>query len=416
LTASGLRLESRAVHRRGCDICGSTTRRLIFEQRFVTFDEDAGLLAGYDVVACAGCGFVYADGLPEKAVFERYYRGMSKHEPDPDQTVVPPYKRHNTDLIAKRVSYYWPRRNIRILDVGVGGGATLLALRDLGYTDLMGLDPSARTAEVMRRKYGLNVLNTPVSKLTSCPERFDVILLSGVLEHLRDLGPTLLLLKSVLNEHGSMCIAVPDANRFIESIESPFQYLSTEHINFFTKKSLQSLFAQTDMALQVSWESTALLGVFPEPIVHGVFAPCVDALSVETDPDGAKSMSRYVADSLLRRDELMAATLPLALTGEDVIVWGAGSLTMNLLSDRSFARLNIVAFVDANQNYWDKTIRGVPVVAPAAVAGLNQTILIVSYCYEDEIYAEIRDRYRLVNHVIRLFGASPGTHSHGEAV
>jgi 2-polyprenyl-3-methyl-5-hydroxy-6-metoxy-1,4-benzoquinol methylase len=397
-------------------VCGSATHRLIYEQRFVTFDNDAGLLAGYEVVACAICGFLYADGLPEQAVFERYYRQMSKHEPDPDETVKPPYKRHNTNLVARRVAEYWPRRDVRILDVGVGGGDTLLALRELGYNDLTGLDPSARTAAMVRGKHGLAMLNTPISMLTSRAERFDVILLSGVLEHLRDLRPTLLLLKTLLNEQGSMCIAVPDAMRFIESVESPFQYLSTEHINFFTKKSLQSLFAEVGMALQVSWRSTALLGVFPEPIVHGVFAPGAVGRSVETDCYGAETMARYVANSKLRREELMVAILPLALTSEGVIVWGAGSLTMHLLSDWSFARLNIVAFVDANQNYWGKTIRGVPVVAPASAAGFEQTILIVSYSYEDEIYAQIRDRYRLENRVVRLFGASRVTENDWEAV
>jgi FlaA1/EpsC-like NDP-sugar epimerase len=54
-------------------------------------------------------------------------------------------------------------------------------------------------------------------------------------------------------------------------------------------------------------------------------------------------------------------------SGRRIIIWGAGSLTMNLLSDPSFGRLNIVAFVDANPHYWNKTIRGLPILAPDRV-------------------------------------------------
>jgi 2-polyprenyl-3-methyl-5-hydroxy-6-metoxy-1,4-benzoquinol methylase len=401
--------QAQTIERRGCDVCGSSRRRLLYEQRFVSFDENAGLLAGYDVVVCAGCGFLYADGLPPPAVFDRYYREMSKHEPNSDETVVEPYNRQNVDLVARHVAEHLPRRDARILDVGVGRCTTLRALRELGYTQLTGLDPSPHTAAVVQGGYGLRILNMPVSMLMSCTERFDVILLSGVLEHLRDLRPTLLLLKTLLCEHGSMCIAVPDAARFKYSVESPFQYLSVEHVNYFTKRSLQSLFAQVGMALQVSWESTALLGVFPEPIVHGVFARGEGEFALLPDGAGAENMMRYIAESRVRRDELTAMVLPLTATGQAVIVWGAGSLTMHLLSDRNFGQLNIVAFVDANANYWGKTIRGVPIIAPARVTDFEETILIVSYSYEDEIFAQIRRRYRLGNPVIRLFGTSqPG--------
>lgn len=397
--------ETRAIGFRGCDVCGAASRRVLYEQRFVNFDGNAGLLEKYDVVVCGECGFLYADGLPEPAAFDRYYREMSKHEPNVEEALTPPYKRHNTDLIARSVVEHFPRRDARVLDVGVGSGDTLLALRELGYTELTGLDPSPRTVAVVQGKHGLRTLNIPISMLASCSERFDLILLSGVLEHLRDLQPTLVLLKTLLSENGRMCIAVPDAARFCESIESPFQYLSVEHINFFTKRTLELLFERVGMALQTSWSSTALLGAFPEPIVHGIFLRTERKPRCCPDADESREMIRYIAESQAKRDELTSAVLPLAGSGQGVIVWGTGSLTMQLLTDRTFAQLNVVAFVDANANYWTKTIRGTPVVAPARVRDFEQTILIVSYCYEDEIYAEIRDRYRLTNPVIRLFGA-----------
>jgi SAM-dependent methyltransferase len=392
---------------RGCDICQSRMRQVAYEQRFVSFDHDAGLLVGYDVAVCDACGFVYADGLPEPLVFERYYREMSKHGPAFDATrPVPCYRTHNIDLIASQVVKHLPDRSARILDVGVGNGDILLALREFGYRNLTGLDPSPRTAEIVESRHNLRVLNAPVSHLTSCSEKFDIILLSGVLEHFRDLRPTLLLLKTLLDENGRMCVAVPDAARFAECVESPYQYFSVEHINFFTVRSLGSLFASVGMDLEGScWESTALLGAFKEPIIQGIFKTGAIALPPARDPIGSEQIGRYVASSRRTQDALMAGIQEYLKSREGLIVWGAGSLTMHLLSDHRFSLLNIVAFVDANANYWDKTIRGVPVISPASVTDLRETILIVSYSYEDEICSQIRTQYQLNNRIVRLFGA-----------
>jgi 2-polyprenyl-3-methyl-5-hydroxy-6-metoxy-1,4-benzoquinol methylase len=396
--------------RRGCDICGSYERGIVHEQRFVTFDAAAGLLSGYDVAVCGSCGFVYADGVPAPAVFDRYYREMSKHEPSSDAArPLPPYRLHNIDLIASHVTSCLPDRAARILDVGVGSGDILLALRKSGYRDLTGLDPSPRTADILQQEHGLRVLNTPISELRSCQERFDVILLSGVLEHLRDLRSTLLLLKSLLSETGHMCIAVPDASRFTECVESPFQYFSTEHINFFTANSLESLLAGVGMQLQGECRrSTALLGYFKEPVIQAIFKTATTLQSPVADSEGAEQVLRYVARCKERQEALAARIQGFLDSGETIVIWGAGSLTMNLLSDARFSRLRVAAFVDSNQNYRDKTIRGIPVISPQALRHLKETILIVSYSYEHEIRAQIRDVHRLDNPVVGLFSLDDG--------
>jgi SAM-dependent methyltransferase len=390
---------------RGCDVCRSLEHRRLHEQRFVTFDDDAGLLDGYAVVSCGRCGFVYADGIPDRAVFERYYREMSKHEPLTDSTTVPAYKEHNCTLIVEQLGRRLPQRNARILDVGIGSGEVLLALRGRGYTDVTGLDPSLHAAEVMQRRAGIRVINTPINQLESTAERFDVILLSGVAEHLRDLLPTLTLLKGLLRTNGRICITVPDANRFANYVESPFQYFSVEHINFFTARSLESLMATLGMRLHSSWETVFLLGTMNEPAISAIFEIADAPLPIVADTAGPRAVVRYVEESERLAARVTANVGALIDSGGRIIIWGTGSLTMNLLSNPSFERLNIVAFVDANPRYWDKRIRGLPILAPERVRDHDDTILVVSYSYEAEICDQIAHQLRLPNRVVRLFGA-----------
>ena len=64
---------------RDCPVCGTSARRVVFRQDFAAV-EQATPVTGYDVAVCQRCGAAYADGIPDQAAFDRYYRDMSKYE------------------------------------------------------------------------------------------------------------------------------------------------------------------------------------------------------------------------------------------------------------------------------------------------------------------------------------------------
>ena len=67
------------VSTRPCPMCSGSERSALFRQGFAPV-EAASLMSGYDVVVCSECGGGFADGLPPQAVFDAYYRKMSKYE------------------------------------------------------------------------------------------------------------------------------------------------------------------------------------------------------------------------------------------------------------------------------------------------------------------------------------------------
>src|SRR5205085_3901333 len=79
------------------------------------------------------------------------------------------------------------------------------------------------------------------SGIARTSERFDVVIMVGVLEHLRDLDGAFDDLRALLAPDGIVYIEVPDVTAFADWSNAPYQDFSTEHINFFSPISLSNL-------------------------------------------------------------------------------------------------------------------------------------------------------------------------------
>jgi SAM-dependent methyltransferase len=389
--------------RRGCDVCGAESTADLYDQRFVRFDDASGL-DGYTVVACERCGFMYADGLPGQDVFDRYYRDLSKYESHDTEGDIVPWKAVIHHAIVADIAERLPDRKIRILDVGSSSGHLISLFRNAGYRDAIGFDPSPRCRELARELYGVEVINTSISQMAFGGERFDLILMASVLEHLRDLERTLGELRGLLREGGALWVEVPDAARFADFASSPFQQFSLEHINFFTTGTLERLMQRAGLRTSSTWTTIRQVGSMDDPGLDGLFVRDVPAVLATHDTAGVAAVRSYVALSEQLERALCERLEGLAASGEPVAVWGTGSLMLHLMNHPVFRRLNITAFVDSNANYQGKTIGGVPVIGPAALAGHDEPILIVTHAAQEEILAAIRDRYGLSNRVFSFLG------------
>jgi predicted TPR repeat methyltransferase len=137
--------------------------------------------------------------------YQRYFEKRSVETTDDANAVVPEY--------LKRVL---PASHSRILDIGCGTGRMLSALTNAGFTRCQGVD-IAKEAVAICQKKGLNVklidsiVSLVVGKKTN---RFDLILMSHVLEHIarEKIIPTLRhIRKDLLKTAGRFVLMVPNA-------------------------------------------------------------------------------------------------------------------------------------------------------------------------------------------------------------
>ena len=153
---------------------------------------DGGGLAfskdGYDYRSCAVCGSLYVSPRPTEAALADYaehseaVRFWSTH-----------FYRQTAD--ARREKMFRPRaalaaellgdRSLRVADIGAGYGLFLQELRALGFSDVVGVEPDQRLAQVCRDE-GFTVIDRWVEDLDAGSVEADLATCFEVIEHTYD--------------------------------------------------------------------------------------------------------------------------------------------------------------------------------------------------------------------------------------
>jgi SAM-dependent methyltransferase len=225
---------------------------------------------GFDVIACASCGFKHAVPIPSSAELDALYRQ------DYYSREKPLYlERARADLdwwnlvYADRYDSFeqlLPAGRRRVLDVGCGPGFFLLHGAQRGWRGL-GIEPS-RQAAAHGRGLGLEIVEQPLTaQLGNGLGAFDVVHLSEVLEHLPDPSEMIRLSHRLLAPGGVLCVVVPnDFNPFQRALAAslgyePWWVVPPHHLNYFDRASLTRLFERHGFAIEVA-EATFPIDLF----------------------------------------------------------------------------------------------------------------------------------------------------------
>ena len=386
---------------RPCPVCTSEgPRALVHRQRF----QEGPLGEGYDVVVCAACGAGFADGIPTQAELDRYYEERSKYTYAHAAGAESPYDFKRFELIADQIEAHLPDKTARILDIGCATGGLLAVLRRRGYTNVLGSDPSATCAEAARRLYGIEVKTATLAQHAAWTERFDAVLLVGVLEHVREVGAAVQTVAGLLAPGGKFYCAQPDVEAFAECHNAPYQQFSTEHVNFFSRISLGALLASAGLAPKQVWRwPVEWREGMTDSVVSGVFGRAVGAIDHGRDAITQAALQRYVEQSAAQEAGVLRVIEDLVRSQEPILIWGAGSFTRHLLASTPLGQANITAFVDSSLSQQAAMLLGRSVLAPSELADRPETIVICSLVFGAEIRCCITAELRLPNCVRSIF-------------
>ncbi len=385
--------------KRDCPICLCPDKGILYKQNFN--NNTVSAIEDYDVVVCKKCGFIYADNIPSQNEMNNYYSAMSKYEFNHRGGIV---SDDYMDYYTKIVDFSMPHLNndAKILDIGCSTGGLLSIFKSRGYLDLLGIDPSFSCVNTARQLYGIQAKVNNISDFDSS-EKFDLVILSAVLEHLVDFTDLIQKVRSLLKERGILFIEVPDALRFDSHISAPFQQFSLEHINYFSKYSIRNLLLKFSLNIIAMKENENKINQVREP---DLFVLCAkagqDNSEIVRDDISREKMEEYINKSNNLDSEIKEIIKNKLGNKHKIIVWGTGTHTQRLIGD-GLELSKILFFVDSNRNYIGKKLKGIEIKSPQAIKNEDAPILISTYAYQREIANQIKEALKLKNEIIEIY-------------
>ena len=186
-----------------------------------------------NIVFCKNCGFVYCNPQLTDESYKEFY------ESDEYRLIY-----SGADYIEKMHTFFETSGHIfellkpicqekelrSVLEFGCGAGWNLLDFhKDGGFSEIKGIDYSKELAEI-GKEHGLDIRSGSIDQI---PERkFDVIILSHVVEHLTEFYQNMGKILAHLNDNGVVYIAVPNIDDF------EIGQFQNAHVSYFTPRTL----------------------------------------------------------------------------------------------------------------------------------------------------------------------------------
>ncbi|MDG2244416.1 MAG: methyltransferase domain-containing protein [Rhodospirillaceae bacterium] len=185
---------------------------------------------------CRTCGHVFINPQPTEDELGRFYandyRASYKGVLTPKPKHI--YRAGLRALERYRRTHPFLKPHARILDVGSGGGEFTYLMTKVGYT-ARGLEPNRGYAEFAKSEYAIDIQVGSVLDNLDEDDKWDVITLHHVLEHLADPVSSLRRLSSSLSDEGVLVIEVPNVEA---RYHGPRQRFHFAHLHTFSSEGL----------------------------------------------------------------------------------------------------------------------------------------------------------------------------------
>lgn len=229
-----------------CPICGGQTFEPFLRCKdFTTTHEE------FDLQYCRSCSFLVTNPRPNESGISIYYQSNSytSHNAKPQGTLDVIY------FIARKLSLQWKQTLIKkhkaaghhLLDYGCGTGEFLKTC--LSDWSCHGIEPSEQARQIAEKQTGLKI-STHHENLIG--QKFDVITLWHVLEHIHNLVKVLADLKKMLKNDGVLLIAVPNhkSNDAVYYKEYWAGYDVPRHLWHFSKSTMEQLLQNNGLKIK----------------------------------------------------------------------------------------------------------------------------------------------------------------------
>lgn len=255
-----------------CQLCGGDLQ--------LAAQDHPGYVEGktYRIWHCSRCATAVADPTTsDSAVYQAIYRqaarvpGYSRYFRYAEEIL----KQHSPwRYLRSREECYWgigaaleqffPGKDIAVLEAGCGMGYLTYALTRAGYRRVLGVDVAVPAIEAARARFACDYAVADIATFASeTSERFDVIVMTEVLEHLEHPVAFVADAKKLLKPGGYLICTTPSRDFGGHPQQVWASDLPPVHLWWFTERGLTALSRQLAMSIRFVDFSAWNRGHFP---------------------------------------------------------------------------------------------------------------------------------------------------------
>lgn len=387
---------------RSCPICNSNNISLIKKINFSLF-EGHPMQGGYDLVQCLDCSFIYADTKVTQVELDDYYSNLSKYENKEISTGggYNDYDRNRLIDTANYISSQFKDKSLAIADVGCAIGGLLEQLKNEGFINLTGIDPSISCVNITKNEKGINCLHASLFELNESFGKYDLVILSHVWEHILDLETALKSIEKILKPNGCIYVECPNAMNYKNVIHAPYQEFNTEHINHFSTGSFYNFFGSRGYALiDTGIRIMKIASNNDYDAVYSLFRKNLDGTKTDLvfDQEILPSIQAYLNASDKTYEQIIEKIKTVAALNEDIAFVGIGQFAFKLLeSVKEVGIKNKLILYDNNTLNEGKIINDSIVHSGNNLISNYKTkkfnIVITSLIYQNEIANNLKSKF-----------------------
>lgn len=356
---------------RKCPIC-SSEYGYIYKTIRMELPQGVKLPNEYDVVTCDNCGFAYADVKASQEIYNAYYACNNMYSADAalKEKIVNVTAERRGDFFERYIS-----KKAKILDIGCGSGALLIALKDRGFCNLFGMDPSQESINIVR-EHGINakVGNVFDEASEELAQTFDIVCFTAVLEHVYELNECIEHLRNYLAKDSRIYLSVPSVEEFGKKYRPLAHYFNHEHINYFSPVSLDNLMGQHGFSaetrqLDEHCDETKMAELEMDISCLYEYVGEKAKSQISKDEIARDSILKYLEMEKENEERIYNRILDFVMSNsQKIIIWGTGAYTLQIIANIPQLSDRVLFFVDSNPLKTGKKIAGKEVVLPCKIA------------------------------------------------
>ena len=293
-----------------CPVCGCGNHKPVFECK-----DYFALGETFMIKQCDACGFRFTDNFPDEEEIGRYYKaddyvshtdtqaGLINKIYHFARSIMLKQKGRLAEGIYKENGVDVNGEDKNLLDIGCGTGYFLNEMKSRGWK-VKGVEKSADAREVAEKNFGIELADdiSVLSSDVSNKQRFDIITLWHVLEHLHDVNGALKNIREMLKDEGTLILALPNSSSFDADKYREYwaAYDVPRHLWHFTPDTISRLAVKNGFIItkySAMPLDTFYVSMLSEkykgnsvPFVRGMFTGLQGLLKITGSPDAASSI------------------------------------------------------------------------------------------------------------------------------